>query len=128
MESVIRGEQEQVAALVKAWLDFASGLGSDPKYRNFLRQKIVEKPAMFSYGAYESPIAISTSEWLEFSHKPLDSAEFKKWSKEKGIKLNTGVVKINLDGQPRIMLTSAKDFGTCMFDEKWFSENQEGDN
>ena len=54
---------------------------------------------------------ITTEEWLKFSGGNKDDEAFQEWIKEKGVKLNDGIVKIDLDGEVVEIDTKEGDFG-----------------
>ncbi|MCK4805600.1 MAG: hypothetical protein KAS91_00210 [Candidatus Pacebacteria bacterium] len=54
---------------------------------------------------------ITTEEWLKYSGGDKDDEAFQQWIKEKGIELNDGNVKIDLNGEVVVIDTKEGNFG-----------------
>lgn len=63
----------------------------------------------------------SMEEWKQYcgGAADLDGEEQKKWMEEKGIKFDSGIVDVVIDGKKMKMVTAKEDFGT------WVDEQEE---
>jgi len=60
----------------------------------------------------QKPIEISSEEYEKYCGLELNDPEMSNWLAQKGIKVDSGLVDILLDGKRRKMTTSSNDFGT----------------
>ena len=72
--------------------------------------KSPEKPKIPSF---------TTDEWKNYcSNTTISDEDLQKWMAEKGIKYDSGMIEIELDGKKEKMVTSKDDFGTISSEDK----------
>jgi hypothetical protein len=67
---------------------------------------------------------LTAAQYEKFTSCEPDDPELLKWMEDNGVKFNSGIIDVEIDGKPAKIHTVKTDFGTKVFEE--ISEEQKG--